>query len=447
MNRTDALIARREAVVPRAVARFAGSVSAASAKGAVIVDEDGRELIDFAGGIGVMNVGHCDETVVKAIQQQAAKLTHGCIHVVTYEPYVALCEKLVKLFPHGSETRAMLVNSGAEAVENAVKIARQATKRSAVIAFSEGFHGRTLLCTTLTSKTGYKIGCGPFAPEIYRLPFPNHFRFGDGLDTQRFVERELKRLKLTFTSMVRAEDVAAIIIEIVQGEGGFAVAPKAYLEGLRRICDEYRIMLIFDEVQSGFCRTGKWAAYEHFGVRPDLSTWAKSMGGGLPISAVIGDREVMDAALPGTCGGTYGGNPIACAAALATIEVMEKNNLNQRAEQIGHVVSERFKAIQKKCPHVVDVRGLGAMQAIEFGMDGDPDRPASDVVRTVLGRCLERGLLCIPAGATGSVIRILSPLVITDEQLETGLTILEEEILRATGDPSGSRNGAAVATR
>lgn len=447
MNRTETLIARREAVVPRAVARFAGSISAASARGAIIVDEDGREFIDFAGGIGVMNVGHCDEEVVKAIQDQAARLTHGCFHVLTYEPYIALCEKLVELFPHGAETRAMLVNSGAEAVENAIKIARQATKRSAVIAFSEGFHGRTLLCTTLTSKTGYKVGCGPFAPEIYRLPYPNHFRYSDGLALDRFVERELKRLKLTFSSMVRAEDVAAIIIEVVQGEGGFCVAPKAYLEGLRRLCDEHGIVLIFDEVQSGFCRTGRWASYEHFSVTPDISTWAKSMGGGLPISAVIGDAEIMDTALPGTCGGTYGGNPVACAAAIATINVMEKKNLNQRANEIGRIVDDRFKAIRKQCRHVVDVRGLGAMQAIEFGLGGDPDQPATEFVRDVLNGCLQRGLLCIPAGATGSIIRILSPLVITDEQLTKGLTILEEEIRRATAEPAADQTPTAAGAR
>ncbi len=432
MSTSEQLIQRREAVVPRAVARFAANATADSANGAMITDADGREMIDFAGGIGVMNVGHCDDNVVNAICEQAKKLTHGCIHVSTYEPYVQLCEKLVELFPHGDKgTKAMLVNSGAEAVENAIKFARQATKRPAIIAFSEGFHGRTLLCTTLTSKTGYKSGCGPFAPEVYRLPYPNQFRSGRELDSAAFVERELARLRDAFVSMVRAEDVAAIILEVVQGEGGFCVAPQAYLKGLRQICDEHGIMLIFDEVQSGFCRTGKWAAYQHFDVTPDISTWAKSMGGGMPISAVIGKTEVMDAALPGTCGGTYGGNPIACAASLAAIESMQNHDMNSRAIEIGTRVKQRFEQIRDKCNWVADVRGLGAMQAIVFGEHGKPDVPAPVMVRQALDGCIARGVLAIPAGAAGTTIRVLSPLVITDEQLDRGLNILEEEVLKA----------------
>ncbi len=452
MSQTDQLLQRREAVVPRAVARFAGTSTAASAKGAIITDVDGREFIDFAGGIGVMNVGHCDEAVVKAVQEQAAKLTHACIHVSTYEPYIELCEKLVELFPHSDDpnekTKAMLVNSGAEAVENSIKMAKQATGRPAVIAFSEGFHGRTLLCATLTSKTGYKVGCGPFVPEVYRLPYPNHFRYGDGLDLDAFIDRELHRLRQAFTNMVSAEDVAAIIIEVVQGEGGFCVAPERYLKGLREICDENGIVLIFDEVQAGFCRTGKWASYDHFGVKPDLSPWAKSMGGGLPISCVIGKASVMDKAQPGTCGGTYGGNPIACAAALATIRRMEELNLNDRAAEIGRIVHERFNRIKAACDWVVDVRGLGAMQAIVFGENGDKSRPAPTAVRAALDQCIERGLLVIPAGAAGTTIRVLSPLVISDEQLERGLDILEEEIIKAVdARKSGSSAPPVAAAR
>jgi len=445
MNKTEQLIQRREAVVPRAVARFAGTATAASANGAIITTVDGEELLDFAGGIGVMNVGHCDDNVVRAVQEQAGKLTHACIHVATYEPYVELCEKLVELLPHGGPTKAMLVNSGAEAVENAIKIARQATKRPAIIAYSEGFHGRTLLCNTLTSKTGYKAGCGPFAPEVYRLPFPNYFRYGDGLSRDAFVERELRRLRLAFVNTVRAEDVAAIIIEPVQGEGGFCVAPTSYLKGLREICDEHGIMLICDEVQSGFCRTGKWAAYEHFGITPDISTWAKSMGGGLPISAVLGKAEVMDAAAPGTCGGTYGGNPIACAAALATIRTMEENDLHSRATEIGRRVQACFERIQSKTNWAVDARGLGAMQAIVFGENGDKHKPAPTMVRAALDGCLSRGLLAIPAGAAGTMIRILSPLVITDEQLERGLDILEDEIMKAIAAHGGAEAERSVA--
>jgi len=435
MSYGEDLLQRREAVVPAAVARFAGKATAESASGAIITTVDGKELIDFVGGIGVMNVGHGNRQVLKAIQEQAEKLTHSCIHIATYQPYIELCEKLVKLFPHAEgphgQTKAMLVNSGAEAVENAVKIAKQATGRSALVSFSEGFHGRTLLCSTLTSKTSLKAGCGPFVPEVYRLPFPNYFRYNDGLTQEAFVDRELHRIRQMFINSVRAEDVAAIIIEVVQGEGGFCVAPKDYLTGLRKLCDENGVVLIFDEVQAGFCRTGKWASYDHFGVKPDLSTWAKSMGGGLPISAVIGKAEVMDAALPGTCGGTYGGNPIACAAALATIEEMERLDLNARAIEIGKVVEERWQGIMEKSEWAVDVRGLGAMQAIVFGQYGDRNTPASGMVRRALDASLERGLLAIPAGAEATTIRFLAPLVITNEQLNEGLNILEEEVLKS----------------
>lgn len=429
MNRSEQLLARRTAVVPRGIPLVSAAV-VESAAGAVLRDVDGQELIDFAGGIGVLNVGHCQEAVVAAIREQAGKLLHTCIHVATYEPYVALCEKLTQLFPHGAKTKAMLVNSGAEAVENAVKIARQATGRQGVICFTEGFHGRTMMSMSLTSKVGYKLGCGPFAPEVYRLPFPNRYRYGDGLSETDFVTRELKRMEEALHNLVAAEQVAAIVLEPVQGEGGFVPAPRAYLQGLREICTKHGIMLVLDEVQTGFCRTGKWAAYEHYNVIPDISTWAKSMGGGLPIAAVIGKAEVMDAARPGTIGGTYGGNPVACAAALATIRFMEEQNLNQRAAEIGTRVRERFLALQKKCSLVGDVRGLGAMIGMEFVEHGDPQQPATKFVAAVQKACLERGLLLIAAGTYSNVIRVLSPLVITDEQLERGLTILTEEVLR-----------------
>ncbi len=267
------------------------SATVATAQGSILVDGTGQELIDFASGIGVMTAGHCQPSVVEAIHQQAEKLLHACIHVATYEPYVALCEKLAELLPHGEQTKVMLVNSGAEAVENAIKIARQATNRPAVMCYTEGFHGRTLMAMSLTSKYGYKIGCGPYAPEIYRLPFPNHYRYGDGLSELAFVERELCRFRDSLVNTVAAEQVAAVILEVVQGEGGFVQVPAEYLRGLRRICDEHGILLILDEVQSGFCRTGRWAAYDHFGVVPDISTWAKAMGGGLPIGAVVGKAQ------------------------------------------------------------------------------------------------------------------------------------------------------------
>ncbi len=445
-NNAD-LLARRAAVVSRGVPTVTPA-TVASARGALLVDAEGNELIDFAGGIGTMNAGHCQETVVRAIHEQAAKLQHTCFHIATYEPYVALCERLVELFPHGDTTKAMLVNSGAEAVENAVKIARQATGRPGIICYTESFHGRTLLGMSLTSKVGYKIGCGPFAPEIYRLPFPNHFRYGDGLSTDDFVTRELERLRASFSSVVAADQVAAILIEPVQGEGGFVPAPQGYLRGLRDICDEHGIVLIFDEVQTGFCRTGRWAAYQHYDVVPDLSTWAKSMGGGLPVAAVVGRADVMDGARPGTIGGTYGGNPVACAAALATIRYMEEQDLNGRARAIGQQVRERFTALARRCAAVADVRGLGAMIAAEFVDPADRSKPATAQVKEILASCVRRGVLVISAGTYGNVIRVLSPLVITDEQLERGLDVLEDEVLRvfSGSDAPQPTRGATVAT-
>jgi 4-aminobutyrate aminotransferase/(S)-3-amino-2-methylpropionate transaminase len=415
------------------------SVTVASANGATLVDLEGRELIDFAGGIGVMNVGHCQATVVEAIREQAAKLLHTCIHVATYEPYIALCEKLVDLLPHGERTKVMLVNSGAEAVENAVKIARQSTNRPAIICYTEGFHGRTLMAMSLTSKYGYKIGCGPYAPEVYRLPFPNHYRYGDGMTEAAFVERELGRFSDSLVNSVAAEQVAAVLLEPVQGEGGFIPVPAAYLRGLRKLCDKHGILMILDEVQSGFCRTGRWAAFQHYDVVPDISTWAKAMGGGLPIGAVIGKADVMDGARPGTIGGTYGGNPVACAASLETIRLMEELQLGPRAMAIGQRVTERFQQLQKRFPSWIgDVRGLGAMVGIELIENGDLHQPATELTAEVLKACVARGLLILGAGIYGNVIRFLAPLVITDEQLDQGLDILTDEIVKAMERRAGS---------
>lgn len=419
MSKNSELIARRSAVVSSGVGRLNG-VALSHGQGAVVTDLDGKEYVDLASGIGVMNVGHSHPAVTAAIAEQCQKLQHACFHVSSYEPYVALCEKLVTLFPHGETTKAMLVNSGAEAVENAIKIARQATGRSSIVCFTEGFHGRTLLASSLTSKVGYKIGCGPFAPEIYRIPFPNFGRYGDGMSQETFLAREVRRLRDTFSGMVSADQVAAVILEPVQGEGGFNPVPPEYLRALRQVCDEHGILLILDEVQSGFCRTGRWAAYQHSGVVPDLSTWAKAMGGGMPISAVLGKAEIMDRARPGTLGGTYGGNPVACAAALAAIGVMEEENLCDRAEAIGQAVRRRFEPLRESCAGLLDVRGLGAMMALEL----------ADGTANVVARCVERGVLVITAGHDGKVLRLLPPLVISDEQLQRGLEVIAEEIVR-----------------
>ncbi|MGB7327074.1 MAG: aspartate aminotransferase family protein [Rubripirellula sp.] len=370
-------------------------------------------------------------------------MLHSCFQVATYEPYVALCEKLAEILPHvdvaklsgaarTGHTKTMLVNTGAEAVENAIKIARQATNRSAVICFTDGFHGRTMMAMSLTSKFGFKIGCGPYAPEVYRLPFPNHYRYGDGRSEAKFVERELNRFRESLINTVAAEQVAAVILEPIQGEGGFVPAPLAYLKGLRELCDEHGILLILDEVQSGFCRTGRWAAYEHYDVLPDISTWAKSMGGGLPIGAVMGRSEIMDAARLGTIGGTYGGNPVSCAASLATIRLMEELNLNARAMEIGDIMFKRLRELQSRFPDQIgDVRGLGAMVGVELVNDGNPKSPATELTTRVLEAAMSRNVLILRAGIHGNVIRFLMPLVITDQQLCDGLDIVTEEIAKA----------------
>lgn len=429
---SDKLLERRKAVVANGVGVF-NTATVTSAKGAIITDADGKELVDFAGGIGVVNAGHCPEPVVEAIKQQAEKYIHTSFNVVTYEPYMELCEKLVDILPHGPKTKAMLVSTGAEAVENAIKIARQATRRQAVLCYTAGFHGRTMMAMTLTSKIDYKLNCGPFAPEVYRLPFPNYYRYNRKGNLGEFVDWELKRLHESVRNVVDPKNVAAVIIELVQGEGGINPAPVKYVEGLRSFCDEHGIMLIFDEIQSGFGRTGNWACWQNYGVTPDISTYAKSMGSGMPIAAVLGKADIMDAAAPGTIGGTYIGNPVCCAAALATIKYMEEIDLNSRGEEVGKITRKRLEQLRPKCPQIGDVRGVGAMLAVEFVKNGDPRQPDGELCSTIVKACADRGLVLLSAGTYKNVLRILSPLVISDQQLEQGLDILEEETLKACG--------------
>ena len=419
--------------MPNAIGIFNPS-TAVSAKGSVITDADGREMIDFAGGIGVVNAGHCPPPVVKAIAEQAATLIHCSFNVASYDLYMQLAEKLATLFPHGDHTKVMLTNSGAESVENAIKIARQATGRPAIICYGGAFHGRTMMSMTLTSKVGYKLGCGPFAPEVYRIPFPDYYRYGNGLDLDQFSDVHLRELEDFFHTNVPAEQVAAIIIEPVQGEGGFNVVPQKYLKGLREICDRYGTMLILDEVQSGFGRTGKWAAYQHYEVIPDISTWAKSMGSGMPIGAVIGKASIMDSCKPSTIGGTYPGNPVCCAASLATIKYMEEIGINKLGEQVGNIVRERFNAFKQQFSAIGDVRGLGAMMAFELVKNNDPFQPDAELCKKLIAYCAEHGLIVINAGVNGNVIRVLSPLVIEEELLHKGLDIIEGGLHSLSGD-------------
>lgn len=430
LTKSQELLSRRKNIVANGVGVF-NTATVQDAKGALIIDVDGRELIDFAGGIGVVNAGHCPEPVVAAIREQAGKYLHTSFNVVTYEPYIQLCEELAEILPHGEKTKVMLVSTGAEAVENAIKIARQATKKPAILCFTGAYHGRSMMAMTLTSKVSYKHDCGPFAPEVYRLPFPNFYRYRGNRDMDEFVDDELKRLHESALNLVDIKSVAAVIIEPIQGEGGFNPVPQKYLEGLRAFCDQHGILLIMDEVQSGFCRTGHWASWQHYDVQPDISTYAKSMGSGLPIGAVLGRAEIMDAAAIGSIGGTYIGSPICCVAASATIKYMKEINLNEKALHIGKVMMDRLKDLMKKHPEIGDVRGIGAMVAIEFVKNGDSRQPNSEICPQIVKGCAEDGLVILSAGTYKNALRILSPLVITNEQLEKGLSILEAQIKRA----------------
>ena len=430
-DRIKKLFNKRKMLVPNALGVFNPS-TASKAKGSIIWDADGRELIDFAGGIGVMNSGHNPEPVVKAIQKQAENLIHTCFNVSMTEEYLDLADKLVSLFPLGKETKVMLTNSGAESVENAIKIARMATGKQGIVAFTGAFHGRTMMAMTLTSKTKYKTGCGPFSPEVYRLEFPYYFRYGKGLSEKEYINQQIQKLKDFFLYHVSGDQIAAVILELVQGEGGFTVMPPKYLKALQKLCKENGILIIVDEVQSGFGRTGKWASYEHYDITPDMVTLAKSMGGGMPIGAVMGKAKIMDAAYAGTIGGTYPGNPVCCAASLANIEYMESVNINALGEYVGEIVQNRFEHFKNKYKEVTDVRGIGAMLAIELSKNNDPAKPDAELAANLIKVCEQKGLIIISAGTFGNCIRILSPLTISENLLNKGLDILEEALTELT---------------
>jgi len=420
------LMARRQEFVARGVSSTM-SVFAAKAEGAMIEDVDGNRYIDFAGGIGVMNIGHGRPEVVQAIAEQAAKYIHTCFSVMMYEPYVNLAERIVKLAPGDFPKKAIFFNSGAEAVENAVKIARYATGKPAIITFDNAYHGRTLMTMTMTSKVKpYKHRFGPFAPEVYRAPFPYPYRMNmTPQDASEYCIAELERM---FVGEVAADQVAAIVIEPVQGEGGFMPAPAGFLRALKAICEKYDILFIADEIQSGFCRTGRMFAVDHDGVEPDLMLIAKSMAAGMPISGVVGRADIMDAPPPGTLGGTYSGNPVACAAALAVLDLFEKEDYAARSREIGHIITQRFLQLQQRFSLIGDVRGLGGMAAIELVKDRTTKEPDAHAASDVLVAAHHRGLVLIKAGMYDNVLRILVPLVVTDEQLKEGLDIFEDAL-------------------
>jgi 4-aminobutyrate aminotransferase/(S)-3-amino-2-methylpropionate transaminase len=395
------------------------------ALGSSVWDGGGREYIDFAGGIGVLNVGHGHPAVVAAAHRQLDLLIHTSFQVAAYRPYLDVVERLSRLAPGPHPKKALLLNSGAEAVENAVKIARLYTGRPAVVAFTGGFHGRTLLTMSLTgTDRPYKEGFGPFVAEVHRSPFPYEYRGWDSA-------RSLAALEALFAGLLAPEQVAAVVIEPVLGEGGFVPAPFEFLQGLRAICDRHGIVLVVDEVQSGMGRTGKLFAIEHSGVEPDLMTVAKSLGGGLPLSAVIGRAEIMDAPGPGSLGGTFGGNPVACAAALAVLDLVEDGSLLQRATTLASILEERLGEWGRRYRLVGDVRQLGAMAGVELVRDRDTKEPADQETAAIIAGCREEGLLVLRSGPAHNVIRALMPLTIEEEPLLRGLDILEGQLRRA----------------
>jgi len=398
-----------------------------SAKGAIVRDAEGRDFIDFASGIGVMNVGHSHPKVVAAIKDQAEKFTHTCFMVLPYEPVVTLAEKLCAVTPGAFPKTALFINSGAEAVENAVKIARYYTKRPAVIAFENGYHGRTLLTMSLTSKVKpYKFGFGPFAPEVYRMPFAYCYRCPFGLEYPGCDVACADHLKEFFISHVAAEKTAAVIAEPITGEGGFITPPPEYFPKLIKICRDNGILFIADEIQTGMGRTGRMFAMEHWNAEPDLMTVAKSLAAGMPLSAVVGRKEMMEVVHPFGLGGTYGGNPVACRAGLAVMEIFEEENLLQTAETLGKKLKKRFDAFQKEYELIGEVRGMGPMLALELVKDRETKDPATDEAKALVKFCFEKGLIILACGNFGNVIRTLMPLVITDEHLDRGLAIMEE---------------------
>jgi 4-aminobutyrate aminotransferase/(S)-3-amino-2-methylpropionate transaminase len=431
--RSQELMRRRAAAVPRGV-YHATPVFVARAEGALLEDVDGNRFLDFAGGIGCLNVGNRAPRVIAAVRAQLDRFLHTCFSVAPYPDYIALAEKLNALVPGDFPKKTLLVNSGAEAVENAIKIARCYTKRPAVICFEDAFHGRTLLTMSLTSKIRpYKDGFGPFSGDVYRIPYAYCYRCSYSLRYPSCGVFCAHHLEDAFKRVVAADSVAAVIAEPVLGEGGFVVPPPEFFPVLQEICRRHGIVFIADEVQTGFGRTGAMFACERFGIAPDILVAAKSLGGGLPLASVTGRAEIMDAPGVGGIGGTFGGNPLSCAAALAVLETFERENLSARAESLGRRYSVRAREWQKRWPTIGDVRGLGAMQAIELVRAGESREPAKEETDAIVRQCYERGLIALSAGTYGNVLRVLVPLVIPDAQFDEGLDVMEAAIETVCG--------------
>lgn len=419
-NNTD-LMARRTAAIPRGIGN-AHAIFAERAVNSEIWDVEGKRYIDFCAGIAVVNTGHCHPKVIQAVKTQLELFNHTCFQVVAYESYVALAERLNQLAPGNTPKKSFFMNSGAEAIENAVKVARAATGRSGIVAFTGAFHGRTMFSVALTGKIDpYKKGFGPFPPEIFHVPFP-HPLHGTTEDDA------IHALHTLFKNDIEASRVAAIFVEPVQGEGGYIPASPEFLRRLRAVCDEHGILLVLDEVQTGAGRCGAMFAHEHAGIEADIITMAKGLGGGFTLSAIIGKANIMDGAAPGGLGSTYAGNPITIAAAHAVLDIMQEEQLFSRSIAIGDRLRQRFNAMKSKFNFITEVRGLGAMTGVEFCHDNDPSKPAADIANALKAEAAKRGLLLLNCGIYGNVLRVMVPLTITDAVLDEGMTILEEAL-------------------
>jgi len=432
-----ALLARRARAVPRGVPAVT-PIAVVHAEGALITDADGNRLIDFGGGIGVVNTGHRHPRVIEAVRAQLERYAHVCFPVSSYEPYIEVAERLNRITPGDHPKRTLLVNSGTEAVENAIKIARHYSGKQAVVCFEHGFHGRTNLAMALTSKVSpYKKGFGPFAPEVYRIPYPYCYRCAEAGPREsneigRCCLADKSRLEEMFASLVDADSVAAIILELELGEGGFVPAPAEFVTALAGFAREHGILLIADEIQTGFGRTGKLFASEHFGLAPDLMVTAKSLAGGFPLAAVTGREDIMEAPQVGGLGGTYGGNPLACAAALAVLDTMAAENVPARAARMGEQIRSRFCRWAARYDCIGDVRGLGAMMALELVADRKSKAPDKATTQALLAAALQRGLILLSAGTYGNVVRVLAPLTTPDPILDEGLDVMEQALQAVT---------------
>jgi len=438
--KSQLVLERRKNALPSGLAKST-EVVVEKAEGALVWDVDGNQLIDFAGGIGMINVGHRNENVVRAIKEQLEKYIHTCSLVTTMEPYVALAELLNSLTPGDFKKKTLLANSGSEAVENAINVAKYYTKRNAILCFEGAYHGRTLLTLSLTSKYAlFKKGFGSYVPDIYRIPAPNTYRKINGMSEEEYVTFCIEKLDEAFVSQVDPESLAAIIIEPVLGEGGFLPIPAAYLRKLRTVCDKYGIVFIADEIQCGAARTGKLFAIEHSGVVPDIIVSAKSIGAGMPISAVTGKAEILDAPHLGGLGGTYGGNPLACVAAIEAIKILKSEAFLKRVNEVGEIIRTTLEKWKTKYPIIGDVRGVGAMRLLEFVRNRDTKEPDPEVTLEVIKDAVSNGLIMIRAGLFSNCIRLLPPVVITDEQLTEGLIVFEAAIARAQAKRSRDVN-------